>query len=117
MHVSAKQTPIEKREFQRNKCRVNVEYSHDLETHHKAVISDITQAGAFIDTHKILNIGQDMLMKIHLPGLPKPMAVMGKIIRHSDKGMGVKFNMAFGVSAINSFIKSNTARIKLNGNI
>ena len=83
-----------------------MEYSDDLETHHKAVIRDINQAGVFIDTRKIMDIGQDMLIKIHLPGLPKPMAVMGEIVHHSNKGMGVKFNMEFGVSAIKAFIKS-----------
>ena len=109
MHTSAKQTLIEKRKFLRNKCYLNVEYSDDLETNHRAVISDINQAGAFIDTQKIMDIGQDMLIKIHLPGLPKPMAVMSEIVHHNNKGMGVKFNMEFGASAINAFIKSDRA--------
>ena len=106
MHTTVKQKLVEKRRFPRNKCSINVEYPDDLETHHKAIISDINQRGAFIDTRKFLDIGQDILMRVHLPVLPKPMAIIGEIVRHSSSGMGVKFNMESGVSAINSFIKS-----------
>ena len=106
MQTNIEQKPIEKRKFPRKKCYVNVEYPDDLATHHKAIIRDINQAGAFINTREFLDIGQDILMQVHLPGLPKPMTVIGEIIRHGINGMGVKFNLKFGISAINAFMKS-----------
>jgi len=45
-------------------------------------------------------------MMIHLPALPKPMAIILEVVRHDPNGMGVKFNKGSGASAINSFIKS-----------
>ena len=105
MHNIAKQKLVEKRRFFRNECSVNVEYPDDSGTHNKGIISDISHGGAFIDTRKVLEIGQDILMRVHLPELPKPMAMIGEVVRHSPNGMGVRFNMTFGISAINSLLK------------
>ena len=106
MHSALKQKLVEKREYPRNRCSVNVEYSDDLETHREAIISDISPGGAFIDTQNFLGNGQDILMKVQLPGLPKPMAIIGEVVHHNSDGMGVKFNTGLGASAINSFVKS-----------
>lgn len=106
MHSGVNQKLVEKRRFPRNKCSIDVEYPEDFQTHYKAVISDINQAGAFIETRKLPDIGKDILMRIHLPALPKPVAIIGEVVRHNSSGMGVKFNMRVGASAINSFIKS-----------
>ena len=106
MQPVLKQNFVEKRKYPRNRCFFNVEYSDDFQTNRKAVISDINQGGAFIDTQDILDVGQDILMKVQLPGLPKPMAIIGEVVHYNPNGMGVKFNPDLSTSAINSFIKS-----------
>lgn len=106
MHATIKQKSIEKRKFQRKKCSLHVAYSDNTVTHRRAIISDIHQGGAFINTRNRLDIGEDFLMKVHLPGLPMPMAIIGEVVRYNSDGMGVKFDMEFGASAINSFIRS-----------
>ena len=101
-----KQKLIEKRKYPRKNCSINVGYAAYLDTNHIAIIKDICQGGAFIDTNSFLDIGQDILLKIQLPGLPKPMGIIGEIVWHHPNGMGVKFKMGFGASVIESFIEN-----------
>ena len=106
MHATVKQKSIERRKLPRKKCAVTVAYSDDTGTHRQAVIRDMNQGGAFINTRNCLDVGEDFLMKVHLPGLPMPMAIIGEVVRYNSDGMGVKFNMQFGASAIHSFVRS-----------
>jgi Tfp pilus assembly protein PilZ len=104
MTAIEKQNYLEKREFRRKKCFINVGYAAYLDTNHIAVIKDISRGGAFIDTQSFLDIGQEVLLKIQLPGLPKPMGIIGEVAWHHPIGMGVKFKMGFGASVIESFM-------------
>ena len=106
MLACVKEKTVETRKYPRKKCSVRVGYADYFETNRITIISDISQGGAFIHTHDFLDIGQDILMKVKLPGLPKPMAIIGEVVRHHPDGMGVKFNLGLGTSAIRSFITS-----------
>ena len=106
MFASVKQSAVENRQHPRKECSVSIEHANYSETNRKAFISNISQGGAFVHTRDFPDIGQDVLMKVQLPNLPKPMAIMGEIVHRNSDGMGVKFNMRLGASAINSFIKS-----------
>ena len=106
MTAIEKQKSVEKRKYARKKCSINVGYGAYLDTNHIAIIKDISQGGAFIGTDCFLDIGQDILLKIQLPGLPKPMGIIGEIVWHHPNGMGVKFKMGFGASVIESFIEN-----------
>jgi Tfp pilus assembly protein PilZ len=106
MTIIEKQKLTEKRKYPRKSCSINVRYAAYLDTNHIAMMKDISQGGAFINTNSFLDIGQDILLKIQLPGLSKPMGVLGEVVWHHPHGMGVKFKMGFGASVIESFINN-----------
>jgi Tfp pilus assembly protein PilZ len=58
-------------------------------------IQDLSSGGAFIQTDKKLNIGQEIAMTISLPNSRKSLKATGEIVRISPKGVGVEFRVIF----------------------
>ena len=58
-------------------------------------IQDLSSGGAFIQTSKKLNIGQEIAMTISLPNSRKALKATGEIVRVSPKGVGVEFKIIF----------------------
>ena len=58
-------------------------------------IQDLSSGGAFIQTDKKLNIGQEIAMTISLPNSRKSLKATGEIVRISPKGVGVEFKVIF----------------------
>jgi Tfp pilus assembly protein PilZ len=58
-------------------------------------IQDLSSGGAFIQTDKKLNIGQEIAMTISLPDSRKSLKATGEIVRISPKGVGVEFKVIF----------------------
>jgi len=58
-------------------------------------IQDLSSGGAFIQTDKKLNIGEEIAMTISLPNSRKSLKATGVIVRISPKGVGVEFKVIF----------------------
>ena len=54
-------------------------------------IHDISVGGVFIGTGESISVGQEILAIIPLPNSPKSIRVRGDVVRHTPKGIGVKF--------------------------
>ena len=101
-----KQKHVEKRKHSRKKSSINVEYAAHLDTNQIAVIKNLSQEGAFIETQSQFEIGHNFLMQLYLPGQPKPLSVIGEVIWHNDSGMGIRFKIGFDTTVFESFFKS-----------
>lgn len=58
-------------------------------------IQDLSSGGAFIQTDKKLNIGEEIAMTISLPNSRKSLKATGEIVRVGPKGVGVEFKVIF----------------------
>ena len=58
-------------------------------------IQDFSSGGAFIQTDKKLNIGEEIAMTISLPNSRKSLKATGEIVRINPKGVGVEFKVIF----------------------
>ena len=58
-------------------------------------IQDLSSRGAFIQTDKKFNIGEEIAMTISLPDSRKSLKATGEVVRVSAKGIGVEFKVIF----------------------
>ena len=89
----------EKRKYKRKGCSTSIGYAV-LDKNHTAVIENISNGGAFLDTLNPIDVGRDIAMKIQLTQGQKPIMIIGEVAWNSPRGMGVKFKMGFDSSLI-----------------
>jgi len=54
-------------------------------------ISDISKSGLFIETNRLFNIGEDIMLYFNMHGYDRPFKIKGKIVRSNQQGIGVEF--------------------------
>lgn len=59
--------------------------------YYRGIIRDVSQAGCFIETKKIFNIGQILVLIIPVKKIDKNIMLGAEIMRLSPTGVGVKF--------------------------
>ena len=90
---------MEKRKYERKACSASVGYAF-LDKNHTAIIENISDEGAFLDTLNPVTVGHDIAMKIQLEKDQQPIMIIGEVAWNSPRGMGVKFKMGFDSSLI-----------------
>ena len=58
-------------------------------------VQDVSPSGAFIYTKKVLTLGQEIAMTIHLPNSDEVLRATGEIVRVDAGGFGVEFKIIF----------------------
>jgi len=61
---------------------------------YKDFIQDISSGGVFIQTHTPFTVGQEVSLTFPLPSFQKHIKVIGKVVRSTSQGVGVKFKIA-----------------------
>jgi Tfp pilus assembly protein PilZ len=82
----------EKRQFPRKPFFVSVDYA-DQENFYQDFIRDINPNGVFIDTKKPFSVGKEVTLSFPIPHEQGQVQIKGVIVRVSDRGIGVKFNL------------------------
>ena len=80
----------EKRTKARKSCDIPIYYATSDRVY-SGHISNISHSGLFILTHKILPVGDEILMTFRMEGLKKPVKIEGEIAHTNHLGMGVSF--------------------------
>jgi len=80
----------DKRVSVRKACNIPVDYAtrNRIYLDH---IKNISKSGIFIETHKPLNIGDEILMSFNMQGYDRPIKIKGEIVYKSRLGVGVEF--------------------------
>ena len=89
----------EKRQYERKECSASVGYAF-LDKNHTAIIENISDGGAFLDTLNPVSVGHDIAMKIQLEQDQQPIMIIGEVAWNSSRGMGVRFKLGFDSSLI-----------------
>ena len=82
-----------RREHYRKSFFTAVDYSNQ-DGVYKDFIKDISFGGVFIETSIPFSAGQEISLTFPIPYQQKHIKIAGEIVRISDKGIGVKFNIA-----------------------
>ena len=93
----------EKRKSSRKKCSARVGYAY-LDSNHTAIIENISQEGAFINSKSLPDIGKKLLMTIKFSEDSEPISIIGEVVWLSPRGIGVKFNSGFDAGLIESYL-------------
>ncbi len=96
----------ERRKSQRNSCSTAVAYATQSFSNIE-YIQDISAWGVFIRTQKKIPVGEDITMTIPQPGSQTGLKIIGKVVRTSPKGIGVKFKMGIDDSVIKPLLGKN----------
>ncbi len=79
-----------RREHPRKTCTIDVEYT-TLEGAFKDMTSNISAGGMFIQTDRLLSVGQHITMTLSLANTQSPITITGEIIWSIPEGVGVRF--------------------------
>jgi len=87
----------EKRTNDRKSCHIPIYYATSDRVY-SSHIKNLSNSGLFIETKKMLPVGDVILMTFRMEGLNRPIKIKGEIAHTSRLGLGIKFK------AINSQI-------------
>jgi Tfp pilus assembly protein PilZ len=80
----------ERRAFIRKTCSIPVSYA-TYDRVYTNTIKNISQKGVFIETHRPLFVGEELLLSFSMAGIDKPLKVKGEIVQVNRSGIGVEF--------------------------
>jgi Tfp pilus assembly protein PilZ len=93
----------ERRQATRHTCKQEVGYAiQDLS--YIDYIHDINAWGVFIQSKQPLPVGESILMTIPLLCDETSIKVVGEVVWSGPEGMGVRFDMGIGVTAMNTIL-------------
>lgn len=87
----------DKRQHRRNSCQLIVDYEIQGRSYsvYYDLIQDISASGVFIETRdSCFHIGQKIKLSFSLPRLGKLMDIAGEIVRCTETGIGIKFQIS-----------------------
>ena len=79
-----------KRISARKACNIPVSYATQ-DRIYSDDIADISKSGIFIETHRPLNVGDDIMLSFNMQGYDRPFKIKGNIVRSTQQGFGVEF--------------------------
>ena len=80
----------ERRAFIRKTCSIPVSYA-TYDRVYTNTIKNISQKGVFIETHRPLFVGEELLLSFSIASIDKPLRVNGEIVQVNRSGIGVEF--------------------------
>jgi type IV pilus assembly protein PilZ len=85
---------VELRRYERTPIDVPLEFSsRDGADRTTGRATDISLGGMFIETSAPAPFGGEIVVHVHLPGQPRPLAIPGVVRWARPKGMGVQFKL------------------------
>ena len=94
----------ERRQADRHACRHEVGYALH-EASYIDYIQDINAWGVFIQSDKQLPVGKTILLTIPILSNGTSIKVVGEVVWSGVEGMGVRFDMGIGATAVQSILK------------
>jgi len=93
----------DRREHPRQSCDLTVSFQKDNNC--DGYITNLSAGGVFIQTKKKFDVSDTIKMSFTLPNEDNPLIATGKIIRNTDDGIAVKFDVTdFETGLISSLI-------------
>ena len=74
----------------RKSCQIPVKYK-TFDRVYSDQIMNISQSGVFIETHRPIFVGEEILMDFKIEGVNKPLKIRGKVVHASSRGVGIEF--------------------------
>lgn len=93
----------ERRQADRHVCRHEVGYAIQ-DASYIDYIEDINAWGVFIQSEQRIPVGESILMTIPLLSNETSIKVVGQVVWSGPEGMGVRFDMGIGVTAVQSIL-------------
>ena len=97
----------ERRQAERHVCRHKVGYAIQ-DASYIDYIEDINAWGVFIQSEQQVPVGESILMTIPLFSNETSIKVLGQVVWSGPEGMGVRFDMGIGVTAVQSILGDKT---------
>lgn len=82
------------RKFFKNGQKISVE-CHTIDTQFRGLLKNISSSGVFINTKKVLPLGQEVAMTFTFPDSKETVRATGEIIRSNNLGIAVKIKLLF----------------------
>ena len=79
------------RRFPRRKCVMVVDCEAKGSMSRDYVL-DVSQGGVFLETTRLLGIGEKVRLTFSLPNVDKPLKISGKVVWKNIHGVGVEFD-------------------------
>lgn len=86
----------QRRGMTRKSCRIPVTFSSENEDHYADLMENISPDGAFIRTDTYFFPGEALTLSIPYSNGKKRVSVRGKVVRHDEQGIGIKFEKRNG---------------------
>lgn len=80
----------ERRAFIRKSCSIPVSYA-TYDRVYTDTIKNISQKGVFIETHRPLFVGEELILSFSMAGIDRPLKVKSEIVQVNRSGIGVEF--------------------------
>ena len=93
----------ERRQADRHACRHEVGYAIQ-DASYIDYIEDINAWGVFIQSEQQVPVGKSILMTIPLLSNETSIKVVGQVVWSGPEGMGVRFDMGIGLTAVQSIL-------------
>jgi Tfp pilus assembly protein PilZ len=90
----------ERRKDARYKCRTSVQYAVQ-DSNYTAFIQDISYGGGFIESPASIKVGEAITMYVQYTEDQNPITMIGKVVRVSPQGFGVRFKMGIDACLMN----------------
>ena len=74
----------------RKACNIPVSYATQGRIYSDGIV-DISKNGLFIETKRLLTVGDDIVLSFNMHGYDRPFKIMGNIVRSNQQGIGVEF--------------------------
>jgi hypothetical protein len=82
----------QRRGMPRKACRIPVTFSLGSEQRYAELMENISLEGAFIRTDAYFFPGEEVIVSIPFAKRKKQVRVRGKVVRHTEQGIGIKFD-------------------------
>jgi Tfp pilus assembly protein PilZ len=74
----------------RKSCKIPVKYK-TFDRVYSDQIMNISQSGVFIETRRLIFVGEEILMDFKIEGINKALGIEGKVVHASSRGVGIEF--------------------------
>jgi len=100
---SEKTASKDRRQHTRHQCSLKVGYA-TMDLSYIDFITDINCWGVFVQSDKLVPVGESVLMTIPLHGDEQSIKVLGEVMWSSPQGMGVKFGLGINTGVLSSLL-------------
>lgn len=91
----------ERRQLPRQACFAPIEFSYRGQVY-RDFIQNISAGGLFIETATPVDLGEKIALTFTLPGSQLPIKFAGKVVRTTERGIGIAFQWPRGLQPFGS---------------